>query len=66
MRLCVLVTLTLERSCWVDIFNDVETFTAGRYGLKSIPIKQRGICLHALEWPAMPCMKWLPALGTQG
>ena len=27
--------------------------------MKSILIKQRGICLCALEWLAMPCMKWL-------
>ena len=47
----------------MDIKDNVETFKAGRYGLKSILIKQRGICLCALEWPAMPCMKWLPALG---
>ena len=33
----------------------------------SILIKQRGICLSVCpEWPAMPCMEWLPALGIQG
>ena len=29
-------------------------------------LKQRGICLRVCpEWPAMPCMEWLPALGIQ-
>ena len=44
----------------------METFTAGRYGLKSVLIKQRGMCLRALEWPDVPCMEWLPAFGNTG
>ena len=32
---------------------------AARYGLKSTLIKQRGICLRALEWPVMPSMESL-------
>ena len=43
----------------------------GRRMVYYILIKQRGICLFVclrvcLEWPAMPCMEWLPALGIQG
>ena len=39
---------------------------AGCYCLNSILIKQREMCLRALEVPTMPCMEWLPVLGIQG
>ena len=33
----------------------------------SILLTQRGICFRVCpEWPAMPCMEWLPALAYRG
>ena len=39
-----------------------------QWNIPLIPtLKQRGICLRVCpEWPAMPCMEWLPAFGILG